>query len=117
MKKKNCLSTLVCHHHFSESCTRAIVAFDPDQWREWYTDDPKLANLDERPLGKKLVPDSQKFLDTGGDVFFLLKSNVEGELEKVLQRVETNMKNFCDEPDVTRSQPPSKVRNIRLCLC
>ena len=95
---------------FSESLTRAIVAFDPDQWSEWYKDDPKLANLDNRPPGKKLVRDSQKFLDTGGDVFFLLKSNFAGEVEKVLQRVENNMKNFCDNLDVTHSQPPSKVR-------
>lgn len=92
----------------SESRTRAIAGFNPDQWREWFKDDPKLANLDERPPGKKLVPDSQKFLDTGGDVFFLLKSDVAGELEKVLERVEEKMKDFCHKLDVTHSQPPSK---------
>ena len=86
------------------------MAFDPDQWSKWYKDDPKLANLDNRPPGKKLVRDSQKFLDTGGDVFYLLKSNSVGEVEKILQRVENNMKPFCDKLDVTHSKPPSKVR-------
>ena len=93
----------------SESRTRAIVAFDPDQWRKWYKDDPKLANIDRRPLGKRLVPDSQKFLDTGGDVHFLLKSDVQGELEKVLDFLQEKMKDYCRNFDVTKSQPPSKV--------
>ena len=91
------------------SRTRAIVAFNPNQWSKWYKDDPKLANLDLRDPGRRLIPDSQKFLDTGGDVFFLLKSDVQGELEKVLDRLQERMKDFCREFDVTRSQPPSKV--------
>ena len=94
----------------TESRTRAIVAFDPNQWSKWYKDDPKLANLDLRDPGHRLIPDSQKFLDTGGDVFFLLKSDVQEELEKVLAHLQDKMKDYCRHPDVTRSQPPSKVR-------
>ena len=95
----------------TESRTRAIVAFDPNQWSKWYKDDPKLANLDLRDPGRRLIPDSQKFLDTGGDVFFLLKSDVQGELEKVLTYLQDKMKDYCRRHlDVTRSQPPSKVR-------
>ena len=92
------------------SRTRAIVAFDPNQWSKWYKDDPKLANLEQRDPGKRLVKDSQKFLDTGGDVYFLLKSDVQGELEKVLNEIQEKMKAFCSDFDVTKSQPPSKVR-------
>ena len=94
----------------TESRTRAIVAFDPNQWSKWYKDDPKLANLDLRDPGRRLIPDSQKFLDTGGDVFFLLKSDVQEEVEKVLTHVQVKMKDYCRHLDVTRSQPPSKVR-------
>ena len=94
----------------SGSRTRVIVAFNPDQWSKWYKDDPKLANLDLRDPGHRLIPDSQKFLDTGGDVFFLLKSDVQGEVEKVLVHLQDKMKDYCRELDVTRSQPPSKVR-------
>ena len=43
-------------------------------------------------------------------MFFLLKSDVQGELEKVLTHLQDKMKNYCRELDVTRSQPPSKVR-------
>ena len=79
----------------SGSRTRAIVAFNPDQWSKWYKDDPKLANLDLRDPGRCLIPDSQKFLDTGGDVFFLLKSDVENEVDKVLARLQEKMKDYC----------------------
>lgn len=93
----------------SESRTRAIVGFDPNQWSKWYKDDPQLANLELRDPGRRLVKDSQKFLDTGGDVYFLLKSDVQGELEKVLDYLKNRMKEFCgDNFDVTKSQPPSK---------
>ena len=94
---------------FTESRTRANVAFDPEQWSKWNNTDPKLANLEQRPPGRKLVPDSQKFLDTGGDVFFLLKSDIHEQVVKVLACVENKMKAFC-ELEVTHSQPPSKVR-------
>ena len=96
---------------FLESRTRAIVGFDPNQWSKWYKDRPKLANLELRDPGKRLVKDSQKFLDTGGDVYFLLKSDVQGELEKVLDYLKNRMEEFCgDNFDVTKSQPPSKVK-------
>ena len=92
------------------SRTRAVVAFNPNQWSNWYKEDPKLANLELRHPRKRLVKDSQKFLDTGGDVYYLLKSDVQGELEKVLDYIQEKMKDFCDNFDVTKSQPPSKVR-------
>ena len=43
-------------------------------------------------------------------MFFLLKSDVQGEVDKVLAHLQERMKDFCRELDVTRSQPPSKVR-------
>ena len=43
-------------------------------------------------------------------MFFLLKSDVQGELEKVLTHLQDKMKEYCRHFDVTRSQPPSKVR-------
>ena len=42
-------------------------------------------------------------------MFFLLKSDVLGEVEKVLTHLQDKMKDYCRELDVTRSQPPSKV--------
>ena len=42
-------------------------------------------------------------------MFFLLKSDVNGELEKVLVHLKEKMKVYCDDFDVTKSEPPSKV--------
>ena len=42
-------------------------------------------------------------------MFFLLKSDKQGEVEKVLAYLQEKMKDICRELDVTRSQPPSKV--------
>lgn len=56
-----------------------------------------------------MVPDSQKFIDTGGDVYFLLKSDNKDELEEVLVYIQDTMKDYFRDLDVTRSQPPSKV--------
>ena len=50
-------------------------------------------------------------------MFFLLKSDVQGELEKVLERVQEKMKNYCRKFDVTHSQPPSKVRQLCCVHC
>lgn len=46
-------------------------------------------------------------------MYFLLKSDVQGELEKVLDKIKEKMNPFCDIFDVTKSQPPSKVRNYQ----
>jgi signal recognition particle receptor subunit beta len=43
-------------------------------------------------------------------VYFLLKSDVKGELEKVLDYLQDKMKDYCNDFDVTKSQPPSKVK-------
>ena len=44
-------------------------------------------------------------------MYFLLKSDVQGELEKVLDYLKNRMKEFCGENfEVTKSQPPSKVK-------
>ena len=52
-------------------------------------------------------------------MYFLLKSDVQGELEKVLDYLKNRMKEFCgDNFDVTKSQPPSKVKCVfALCKC
>ena len=42
-------------------------------------------------------------------MYFLLKSDVQEELEKVLAFLQDKMKPYCRDFDVTRSQPPSKV--------
>ena len=44
-------------------------------------------------------------------MYFLLKSDVQGELEKVLVKIKEKMNLFCDNYDVTKSQPPSKVKD------
>ena len=100
----------------SEYRTRAIVGFNPDQWSDWFKDNPKLEKLERRPKGKRLIPDSQKFLDTGGDVYFLLKSDSYKEVNKVFEKAEEKMKDFCLKFDVTKSQPPSKVIAKTSCV-
>ena len=92
----------------SESRTRTIVAFDPDQWSRWFKDDPNLTNMERRPQGQ-LVPNSQKFLETGGDVFFLIKSDVQNEVKEVYSYLEKRMTKFCRQLDMTESSPPNKV--------
>ena len=47
-------------------------------------------------------------------MFFLLKSDVQGEVEKVLDCVQEKMKDYCNRLDVTHSQPPSNVRRFPL---
>lgn len=49
-------------------------------------------------------------------MYFLLKSDVQGELEKVLDKIKEKMNPFCHKFDVTKSQPPSKVRNYQHSL-
>ena len=93
----------------TDSRTRAVVAFDPDQWKKWFKDNPLLVNLEERPEGGLLIPTSDKFIDTGGDIFFLLKSDNKDALGQLCQKVKTEMGSYCDVKDETRSSPPSKV--------
>lgn len=99
-----------------DSRARTIVAFNPDQWSSWFEGDHKLSNMDLRPQGKQLVPNSQKFLDTGGDVFFLIMSDVEEDVEEIYRHLQKKLKTFCVAPDVTESSPPNKVSICRRCI-
>ena len=92
----------------SESRARTIVAFDPDQWSSWFKNDPKLKNMELRPQ-TQLVPNSQKFLQAGGDVFFLIRSDVESDVNDILTFLERKMGKFFQPLDVTSSSPPNTV--------
>jgi len=90
-----------------ESSARTNVAFNPEQWSIWFKDDPRLANMELRPKGH-LVPTSQKFLETGGDVFFLIKSDVQRDVCEIYKYLEKKMMKFFRQLDVTESSPPNK---------
>lgn len=64
--------------------------------------------MELRPKGH-LVPTSQKFLETGGDVFFLIKSDVQSDVCEIYKYLEKNMMKFFRQLDVTESSPPNKV--------
>ena len=72
-----------------------LVGFNPTLWKEWFPDDPKLAHLEVRPQhgsGPPLLSDqTDKFLDTGGDIFFYLKSNSETNVDKLRSSIKTNL--------------------------
>lgn len=65
--------------------------------------------MELRYPGKQLIPNSQKFVDTGGDVFFLIRSDVQSDVEEIYRYLENRLKKFCRPPDVTESSPPNKV--------
>ena len=97
----------------SEPRSRTIVAFDPGQWSDWFKDDPKLTKVEPRPKGY-LAPNSQKFVETGGDVFFLIKSDAQNDVQKIYDYVMTNMGKFFGNSHKTESSPPSKVTKCPL---
>ena len=88
------------------------MAFNPDQWKKWFKGEAHLSELEGRPTGPEprfLVPTSDKFIDTGGDIFFLLKSNAASRCTELCAKVRSELKKYCDEFDVTHSEPPSEV--------
>ena len=95
----------------SEPRSRTIIAFDPDQWRRWFGKDPKLTKVESRPE-EYLAPNSQKFLETGGDVFFLIKSDVQDDVQEIYKYVDENVRDFFGEIVKTESSPASKVTKI-----
>ncbi|XP_020906336.2 uncharacterized protein LOC110244470 [Exaiptasia diaphana] len=87
--------------------TRAIVAFNPNQWSKWFKNDAKLKGLDHRE-GDLLVNASAKFIDTGGDVYFVLKSDVEADLENALGYLRDRMSKYSGPFDITYSKTSDK---------
>lgn len=67
--------------------------------------------MELRPEGY-LAPNSQKFLETGGDVFFLIKSDVQDDVQEIYEYVKESVGNFFGKIDETISSPPSKVTKI-----
>lgn len=87
--------------------TRALVGFDPLKWKSWSPDDPKLTNIQLRPNSNFLIETSNKFLNTTGDLFFYLKSDVARHVNKLLYRVRENFKKFAGNFFVVHSAPTS----------
>lgn len=85
------------------------MAFNPNQWCEWFKNDAKLRGLGRRE-GDLLVSASEKFLDTGGDVYFVLKSDVKNDLDKALKYLKDKMSEYCDDFDITQSNTSNKVK-------
>ncbi|XP_066294574.1 (2S)-3-sulfopropanediol dehydratase-like [Branchiostoma lanceolatum] len=68
--------------------TWAVVAFNPDLWENWQNGD---ISLEKRPEGDYLLPDSTKFVNTGGDVFFFLKSDSLDNVRRLENMVTTQL--------------------------
>ncbi|XP_035676564.1 uncharacterized protein LOC118415838 [Branchiostoma floridae] len=52
--------------------TWSVVTFNPELWENWQNGQ---ISLEKRPEGRYLIPNSTKFVNTGGDMFFFLKSD------------------------------------------
>ncbi|XP_038058373.1 uncharacterized protein LOC119729731 [Patiria miniata] len=64
-----------------------VVSFDPALWKTWSPND----DIEDRPQGNYMLSSSRKFVNTGGDVSFFLKSDTEDVVPKLFQEVENNL--------------------------
>ncbi|CAC5374759.1 unnamed protein product [Mytilus coruscus] len=67
--------------------TRVLIAFDPKLWNQ-VCDKKK---LELRPDGNYLLENSQKFLNTGGDIFFYIKSDKKSNADQILGLLKTGL--------------------------
>ncbi|XP_078605764.1 putative dehydratase YbiW [Branchiostoma floridae x Branchiostoma japonicum] len=88
--------------------TWAVVAFNPDLWEKWQNSE---INLEKRPEGSYLLPDSTKFVNTGGDVFFFLKSDSWDHINSLENMVTTRL-NSCQLDFTKEHSEPGNNRVI-----
>jgi Dyp-type peroxidase family len=99
----------VCH---PEARTRITVGFNPAHWKMWF---PEIKDLEQRPE-KYLIDTSTKFLETGGDVFFFIKSEDKSNVDEIAHLLLEKLKDLKQHADVSFSSPSGKrilQRNFR----
>lgn len=80
--------------------TRVLIAFDPKLWQ---SKDENI-QLEERPKSKYLSPSSTKFLNTGGDIFFYIKSDEKTEADGILTELTGHLESAgINELSITKS--------------
>ncbi|CAG2249552.1 unnamed protein product [Mytilus edulis] len=82
--------------------TRILIAFDPKLWNQVCVK----KKLELRPDGQYLLDNSQKFLNTGGDIFFYIKSDKKANADQILELLKTGLKDAgitCKDLSITKS--------------
>ncbi|XP_019647703.1 PREDICTED: uncharacterized protein LOC109487998 [Branchiostoma belcheri] len=73
--------------------TWSVATFNPELWERWQNGQ---VTLEKRPEGEYLLPNSTKFVNTGGDVFFFLKSDSLFHIRGLKNIVSQQLDNFQD---------------------
>ncbi|XP_078595712.1 uncharacterized protein LOC144872888 [Branchiostoma floridae x Branchiostoma japonicum] len=73
--------------------TWSVVTFNPELWENWQNGQ---ISLEKRPEGKYLIPNSTKFVNTGGDMFFFLKSDSMEHIGRLKDMVSQQLNAFQD---------------------
>ncbi|KAI8511616.1 hypothetical protein Bbelb_107160 [Branchiostoma belcheri] len=73
--------------------TWSVATFNPELWERWQNGQ---VTLEKRPEGEYLLPNSTKFVNTGGDVFFFLKSDSLFHIRGLKNLVSQQLDNFQD---------------------
>lgn len=87
--------------------TRIIVGFNPAHWKMWF---PEIENLEQRP-NDYLIDTSTKFLETGGDVFFFIKSEDKSNVDEIAELLRTKLEDVKEvkvKGDFSFSSPSGK---------
>lgn len=82
--------------------TCILIAFDPKLWNQVCVK----KKLELRPDGQYLLDNSQKFLNTGGDIFFYIKSDKKANADQILELLKTGLKDAgitCKDLSITKS--------------
>ncbi|XP_078605759.1 uncharacterized protein LOC144878719 [Branchiostoma floridae x Branchiostoma japonicum] len=72
----------------NQTCGWCVVAFDPKLWEEWQNG---TMALETRGEDRHLVKQSTKFVNTGENVFFFLKSNSSECIESMTKTVQDHL--------------------------
>ncbi|XP_066285311.1 (2S)-3-sulfopropanediol dehydratase-like [Branchiostoma lanceolatum] len=73
--------------------TWSVVTFNPELWKNWQNGQIR---LEKRPEGNYLLPNSTKFVNTGGDIFFFLKSDSMDHIGRLKDMVSQQLNAFQD---------------------
>ena len=91
--------------------TRITIGFNPEHWKMWF---PDITHLEQRP-DKYLIDTSTKFLQTGGDVFFFIKSEDKSHVKEIYEKLDEKLKVENVKLEVSFSSPSGK-RILQRCF-
>ncbi|KAJ8297470.1 hypothetical protein KUTeg_024001 [Tegillarca granosa] len=72
--------------------TRIHIAFDPALWEKWN----QKISLEKRPKNEYLIETSTKFVNTFGDIFFYIKSDVKQNIDDLLSKLTNELETQAD---------------------